>query len=88
MGEKVKCRGVADHGAQLPWPILRVCGCGIECAGCPRAQSWSFTALLATVPSQNTGWQKECWSGLSSLEGAQGLRDLRARKGTALGDHG
>jgi hypothetical protein len=40
------------------------------------------------ISERCTGYQTERRSGLSSLERAQGLRDLRAREWATLGDHG
>ena len=50
--------------------------------------SGSFSSLLAMMLEQGGGCRIECSSGLSSLEGARGLRDLQARRREALGDHG
>lgn len=39
------------------------------------------------LPLKETGSQIACLSGLPSLEGAQGLRDLRAKDRAGLGVH-
>jgi hypothetical protein len=49
---------------------------------------WSFSRLLTMIPLEKTGPQFERLSGLPSLEGSQGLRDLRAKDWAALRDHG
>jgi hypothetical protein len=51
------------------------------------SQVESFSLLLAMLPLKKTGLQIECLCGLSRLEGAQGLRDLRAKDWAALGGH-
>jgi hypothetical protein len=87
MRKNMECRAVADHEAQLSSQIVGVGGCGIG-ARIALSQGRSFNPQFAMISERCTGTQTECRSGLSSLERAQGLRDLRATEWAPLGDHG